>query len=284
LPELLEAVLRGNKTLDVTGFRRVYGGGPGRGFEIEEQYSQRGSWIRIDYPAGSPYAGQVIIDSPKERRHFMPSRGEIWTSQPRFDLRMERVAYLYRLGRLRLSAGERQTIATLPTRLLLVQLPDGAVVQRAYVHEPSGLVLKREMIGPGGKPMGGYEFTQVKFKAGLSRRDFQLPESKVVTPEDRRRELVSEHGFLDRTVTIPGYRLDSSDVFARDGTKTLVLSFAGLPGRVSLFQSRQPIDVRRLRRFSGPGSSSYAWKEGEVYFVLLGDADESVLRKAAQDR
>lgn len=270
--------------MDVTGLRRVYGGGPGRSFQIEEQYSQRGPWVRIDYPAGSPYAGQVVIDTPKERRHFMPSRGETWTSQPKFDLRLERVAHLYRLGRLKLSTGEVQTVATLPTRLLLVQLPNGAVVQRAYVHEPSGLVLKREMIGPGGQAMGGYEFTQVKLKAGLSRRDFQLPDAKVVTPDDRRRVLVAEHGFADRVVVIPGYRLDSADVFDRDGTKTLVLSYAGLAGRVSLFQSRRPIDGRRLRRFSGPGSASHAWQEGSVHFVLLGDADESVLRKAAQDR
>lgn len=286
LPDLLQRVLKGNRTLDVTGVRQVYGGPPGRGFTFTEQFSQRGPMIRLDYPAGSPNQGQIVVDTPRDRRHYLPGPNEVWVSPPRFDLRMERIAFLGRKGKLKFTVTEGKPVADLATKVLIVQSPEGRALQRLSIHPESGLVLKREMLGPDGRPLGGFAFTRVDLKAGLTKEDFRIStgDARIIRPEDRHRELAMDNGFVLRPIRPLGYRLDTVDVFNKDGSKTLVLSYSGMEGRISYFQSNKDLDEKRLRRFAGSNASTYGWSEGGRYFVLLGDLPSEALRQIATGR
>lgn len=280
LPPALRRALTAQATLRFTGRRTVTVLRNGQPNRHEEIVTRDGPRVRIEFPSGGPYAGQVIVENASERRHFLPKTNEIRLLPPRREEGLQRLRAMARDGRVSVEPGER--IAGHATVEATVRNQAGDLVQRLSIEPSSGALLRRRVYDLTGAEVGGFVYTRIDLNTGpLDAALFRIDRkgAHTVTPRDMLLRLARRGKF--RAVGLPastGFRLDSVRLQDASGNPVLVQNYTGPGGRLSLYQLRATVSSDRLRRQAARWHS-LSWNEGGLTFVLIGPQDEATLKR-----
>ncbi|MEZ0324780.1 MAG: sigma-E factor regulatory protein RseB domain-containing protein [Fimbriimonas sp.] len=283
-PVLKRALLAGPK-LRYVGTRVIEFRRQGQPVRYTEIVTRDGPNTRIEFPSGSMYEGQIIVETSKERRHFFPDKNEIRVMAPRREEALHRLARLANSGgKFVISAAEGSGIAGVRTSQVVVKDQAGNVVQRLYIEPRSGLLVKRQMFDPVGTQMGLYEFTRLKMNPKIDPLLFRLERkgAKVIYPIDTLREVAASKGFRPAFLrTTSGYALHFSRMVQPDGNDVLMEFYGSPKGRVSLYQTKAGLDPEKLAKFGRGQVNVYTWKQNGYTLALVGNQDRETLRKLA---
>lgn len=288
LPPILRKALYASTHLRYVATRTVHFRKDGVLSSHNEVVTRNGQLSRVDFPAGNPQFGQVIVETPKERRHYFPAQNEIHLLPPRHQ------EVLGRLVRLLQGSGRGGTVvaeggawvAGISCQQLVVRDREGSVAQRILIDAKSGLILKRQVFDRGGIAQGGFSILKVNFTAPIDPSLFtlQVPGATILTPMDLLERNVTKSGFLH--VFLPpssGFILESSSVKKIHGEESLLENYIGRKGRrLTLFQLRVVVSSSRLREYAKRQDFKFVhWESAGKTFVLVGNlSPEELLRVA----
>lgn len=285
-PPILQRALRSSDTLRYTGVRLVSFRKPPDRVEFKEFIIKDGPRTRIEFPDESPYAGQIIVETPSERRHYFPDTNEIRVAPPRRGFALGRLASGPRRsekGKIKFSTRIGDKVAGRETILALVSDEKGNVLQRLWIDEATALILKREMFDAVGSPVAVFEFTRVNYSARIAPEDFVIRRvgAVVLTPRDLAKRLCAEHKMLP--VFLPDssqYVLESSRITRIGEVPVFVQFYRRGDLRLSLYQiagATRPDRGHRPRDIE-----SYSWTRDGRSFSLVGKLSRIELEKLAE--
>jgi hypothetical protein len=168
---------------------------------------------------------------------------------------------------------------------------DGVPVERVYVADESGLVLRRETLNGNGEILRSVSFTRVELispRSGAAETPSTLPARsgpEAVGPMDApyRDPDSAGDGFrlLGRWERVKGV----VQLYYSDGL--LAVSVFEQPGRLDwdALPSGADIDVagNRGRRYALPVGEAWVFERGGVVYTFIGDAPPDEIRAVAQD-
>ncbi len=282
LPSALKAALKAYGKIRYSGSRIVeFKSGPDRQRHVEYVITD-GFRSRVEFPDDSPLRGQVIVETPKERRHFTPKSNEIHVLPPRREEAFGRIANMAK-RRFRFTQSGGGSIAGLSTQLVSISDPQGNVLQKLWIDPKSGMVLKREVFDRGGALQGFFEFQKVDLTPNIDPSEFRLQPkgARVVTPNLVLNRLIRKGSFQDVRLTGTSYHLESAKIQNIGGRQVLVQLYLGDGHRISLYQLAASIDPAKLDKLAG-ALNTYAWQRGESTFALVGDLTDAELRTLAR--
>jgi hypothetical protein len=244
--------------------------------------------MRIEFPADSPQAGQIVIETPRERLHYFPDANEVHVMPVRLEEVAERLGMLLRQnGReLTITTTPGSDVAALPTVLVSVSDKRGNVIQKMWIHPRTGLLLKRDLFDPIGSKVGSFEFRTVNLNPDVKDDDFKIRRQgvKFLNPRDLLRRFAKEAGLAP--MALPerdGVQLESTRVMRVDKGTVLVQTYQTRLGPLSFFQTKMEINPERFRRLASRDSfKSFAWDQNGVTFALVGNHPEDFLKRLAR--
>lgn len=290
LSPILKRAMQAYKSLRYTGTRVVeFKFGPDKRRHTE-YVIRDGRNSRVEFPSGSEFAGQVIVETGDKRYHYFPDLKEIHVQPARRDEAFGRVFKLFgRGGRyLRFSSAPGSIVAGMRTEQVVVTGVEGNVVQRVHVDPRSGLILKLELFDRTGVPVGGYEFSQVNLNPAINQRSLGplfVKGAKLIGARELAIRIAKEGGFLPATIPDGnGLQLEHSRVVDVGGVSVLAQVYSGRRGRVSLFQLKGDVEQSRLRRIARDRGSfnTFSWEFQGRNFVLVGELDPAELQGLAK--
>lgn len=292
-PEMLPIMrkaIRAMQELRYTGTREVQFRKGAEAKRHMEQVIRDGPNSRTEFPPGSPFAGQVIVETGRERYHYFPDLKEVHVQPARRKEMMSRLFDIkFMRGRdkgVKLSTAQGPVVAGIRTEQVVFSTGSGSVIQRVHIDPRSGVVLKREMFDHAGAPVGGFEFTRINLNPPpFDPRIFRIhvPGAKWLRQEDLAARLSKQNGFL--FLTFPGSEqlvLENSRLFDIERIPVLAQMYNSPKGRISLFQIKGDIEPQRLRRFARGEFNTHAWKFQGRNFVLVGEQDAAELQRLAK--
>lgn len=284
LPPLLRQALRKATTMKFSGTRTVEVMEGARRERYTEYVLRDGQRSRTWFPSGSQFAGQVIVETPRERRHYYPGKNEIFVGPPRREEAMARLLNLVRKNSIRFETRDGGLVAGRKTVEIAISEGHGNPLQRLWIDRDQGVMLKRELYDGVGTRVGSFEFTEIDFDPRFSASDFQLERrgAKIVTPKDELARLVREHKMS--LVHLPedqGYRLDW--VRRLPGNRAAVLQQVYSKGTVSvsLFQAAAEVNLPMASR-TPEGFQAFTWNHQGQSFALIGNVTADELRRLAR--
>lgn len=284
VPPVLRMAIRSLATLRYSGTRTVeLLEGPDRQQHVE--YVLRdGDRLKIWFPNSSPYAGQVIVENQRQRRHYFPGRNEVMVGPPKREEAFGRMLAMLKKGGFHFSVERGGLVAGLPTQLVTVREGD-ALTQKLWIDPRTGMVLRRDLLDRAGTRVGYYEFSEIDFTPRIDDTDFTLTATgaKVVTPAVEAKRLAERAGMA--FVALPeseGYQLESSRVMKAARVPILQQSYMGSGAALSLFQAKGIVDLPLGKRANGGGMNAVTWTMGGNTFVLVGRAPEDELKRLAR--
>jgi len=284
MPQPLQRMFRAQMALKYTGVRLVEFKRDGKRIQTEEIISKDGPRYRIEYPRGSAFAGQIIVENGRERLHFFPDTNEIKVLPRRKDETLMRIGRLLggrdRQGKVDVKPGER--IANRATQRVSLSDSKGNVLMRLWIDEGNGMLLKREMLDLVGSPIASFEFRRVDYSPVFRPADFEIQRAgaRLLTLVDELNALAEKHGFpVKRLTDVPGLELDSvRALWKGSGIEQL---YVGNGKRISFFMLKSAINPDRLSKRSGGKTASATWQAGGVSFVLIGNVDQPEIDRLA---
>jgi hypothetical protein len=284
LPAILKEAQEKSKKLRFSGTRVVTFYRAGKAESHEEYLTKDGPNMRIEFDKGSPFAGQVIVETPQTRKHFFPDRNEIRESPAAGRRQFES----FRFGGMR---GGKPTISDggslLGLKVTKVQFLDPMKnpAFEVFIDLKSGLALKRVVYGPGGSIAGSFEFKKLNMNPTIAKGAFSFSRKgvKIIRPIDdlisKAKELgVSPYGFSSKD----GYKLDGVNLREMRGKKVLILNYSQNESRVTMFLLRPDADLAEIQKSSRRQQGFYAWKEAGTSIILIGDASQDELQNLAK--
>lgn len=260
---------------DPSGMNKIY----------EDRIIQVGTRARIEYPDSSPFAGQIVVENDGKRQTYFVSKNEIREIMIR-PMKEQIELFRDRGGRFSFAVEDGGKIASYSTRLITVNSGD-RLRQRIWVEPKKYLVLKREVYDSNRKLVGGLEIQRISFDPKISRSTFELPKNaKVIKPKDDLIRIAKE--LKVKPFTLPsssGYELMMVRGGEMFGRQVLRQIFESPKGHVSLLQvvGAKPDDLKSPEGRGGKGRPRmYAWNEGNATLVLVGEVDDSTLRRLAE--
>jgi hypothetical protein len=309
---LLEQVRKAADSVKLAGVREVVmvraNGGPSR---FRERVLQDGAKIRIEYSAGGPFEGQIIVDNGVVQHHFVPEKNEI-RERPSFGqpwMMFGRRATTGGPPRGQRPSGDRpsgerrpatggpgwvseivqeprsQKVAGITTTVLSFNGRDKRVFSRMWIEPRRKAVLKSQVYDPAGKVVGGFEYVAVKFDPVIPSGAFVLnvPGAKRIQLEDEAEKAFKEtklpyFGFEKGS----GWKLTSVRKMSGERLKFVALTYSRDGKRVTLFITPEGVDRARLEQMAGGRTKVYTWKDDGVNLVLMGGMDETVLKQLSR--
>ena len=303
LPSDTPAVIR--KVLE-QGFRARYSGTRlvelrkgGTWEKRTELVMSDGPRRRIEFQRGSPQFGEIIFEFPDKRLHYFPATNECLVLPPmreEFMGRLRRATEIVYGGRqgdgpkgggvdIRIEPGT--SIANRRTQLISIVDRRGNPMQKIWVDQESGLLLKREMYDFGGAMVANAEFIKVDINPNLRREDFELKRRDVrfIRPAEQASRIAKElklPAFGLRTS--PKLRLESARKIKFGTFDALALVYNDPQGRLTLFAVDSTLDKAKLDRLSkSQGVNSAVAARGGGTLILIGNRDSSILERMIRD-
>lgn len=284
LPAILKEAQEKSKKLRFSGTRLVTFYRAGKAESHEEYLTKDGPNMRIEFAKGSPFAGQVIVETPNSRKHYFPDRNELRESPAGGRKQFEN----FRFGGMR---GGTPIISDggtlLGMKVTKVQFLDPMKnpAFEIYLDLKSGLALKRVVYGPGGSIAGSFEFKKLNMKPTIAKGAFSFNRNgvKVIRPIDdlfsKAKELgVTPYGLPSKD----GYKLDGVNLREMRGKKVLILNYSQNESRVTMFLLKPDADLAEMQKSGRRPQGIYAWKEAGASIVLIGDASQDELQNLAK--
>lgn len=244
-----------------------------------------GNKTRVWFPSESQFAGQVIVDNGRERQHYYPSRNEIEVLPAPKEEAFGRIANGARSGKLTFAVQPGETVAGRATRLATIKNANGPTMQRLWIDPTSGLLLKREIFGPGGQLTGSFAFTRVELNPKSQGTEFELNIPGVLkrTPDERNRVLANSLGMVPVSLgSSSGFRLESVNVRRAQKVGILHQVYAGPRGKLSLFVVNGTFDLGRFAGNANKEFQFHAWNVNGRSYALVGAYPATLLVSLAR--
>jgi outer membrane lipoprotein-sorting protein len=286
VPPVVRLAIRTARTLRYSGRRTVeFLSGADRKVHVEFVLKD-GPRSRVWFPSDSPFAGQVIVEKGGKRTHYFPGRDAVETSTARGEEALARfVEMIKNARRMRITVRPGGQVAGVKTQEAAVQDPSGNVVQRLWIDPDTGMILKRELYDRVGSKVGSFEFQTINYRPVIQPGDFEIARAgaRRLKMRDRLLELSKDSGMVPYALEpAGGYNLIAARVLGKNrNAATLVQTYRGPKGALTLFQTKAPIDAQRLKRLGADRYQSYTWKLDGVNFALVGDLSVAELRRVA---
>lgn len=289
VPVLLKKAIKEQRTGHYSGRRTLSFFKSPQHLKHDEIVYREGERTRVEFPDGSPYAGQIIVETAKERRHYMPDRNVILELPPRREENYDRLVGLARRAaekRITISEEPGEKVAGLFTQQIVVHDQANVVVQRLFIEPRSGVVLKRQVFDSNGSQIGYFQFNQINLSPGsydpaLFRLD--RPGARVVTPVDSLRDIAAHEGFEPVIfVAGTGYHLEGARVEKIKGERVLIESFGSKRGRLTLFELKKTVSPDKMQQFAHGELQVYSWQKSGKTFVLIAPRTQEDLGRLAQ--
>lgn len=281
VPPILRLAVRNLPNLRFSGTRTVEQF-QGAERQVHTEYVLRdGGKTRVWFPTDSPYAGQVIVENLRQRRHYFPGKNEIHVGPAKREEAFGRLLTLVAKGSIKFGTEPGGQIADRAATMLSIR-ENGNIVQKLWIDQANGMVLRRDLFDSVGGRIGSYEFNEVQFSPKVDAGDFVLDRkgARIVTPADEAREFATRLGLLQLGMPdSEGYALDSVRVIKGARIPILHLSYSRPPNTVSLFQAKGRVELPMLRRANKNGINSFTWIAGGNTFALVGNVEESELKR-----
>ncbi len=284
LPTELKESFERAKTIRFSGTRTVTVVRAGKVETHNEYVTKDGSNLRIEFATGSPYSGQIIIETDKNRRHYFPDKNEI-REYPSFSKKQFEGFRSFsrgsKPGSMHFDTSTGGVIAGL--RCTKYQLSDASnnPVAQVYIEPRSGMTVKRVIFDQTGNIAGSYEFVSLTLDPRIQPGAFKIfrKGATVIRPSDDLRKEAKELGIP--ALALPkasGYLLES--VYVRDvkGSKVLVQSYGSDESRITVFMTKSILNASDLRRSNRGELVSYLRTLNGITIVLMGDQPEERLR------
>ena len=288
VPRILRRLLATSEHQRYSGIRTVefrFGEKTDRHSEIVVRL---GKSYRVEFPADSKLAGQVIVETEDSRRQFFPDKNEVWVQPPRREAAMEHLQMFVREpDKWKYETTQGELVAGRKTRQVVISDAKGNVVQRLWIDPWASMLLKRQIFDPVGAQVASFEFTEIDFDPHINERTFVFDPkgAKIVTPAIQLERAAKKAKIEVYTLaSSTGYRLDSSRVMQKDGKSILVQHYVSKAGRISIFQfdSKVSVDSEMVRRMARGEMQSFQLSLGRSSFVLVGSVDPSVLERLSK--
>ncbi|HEY0867203.1 MAG TPA: hypothetical protein VGE01_07490 [Fimbriimonas sp.] len=254
----------------------------------EEFVIRDGPRLRIEFPEGSKFAGQIIVENGHDRRHYFPDRNEIHVLPTRRDealVRLKRLVKGHESSSYSFTSQGRYPIAGVSSELISAKDAYGNLLQKLYIEPKSGVVMRRVLFDRGGAPVGSFQYTKIDLAPTINPSVFTLVRkgARIVTQGDELRRMASEGGFLFRTLpNQTGYRLEHVRTMKPGGQPVLMQVLTNKGRKVSLFQLGTNVDRDQLKRMGRSRTESYSWQEDGRWFVLVGPLSQEDLQRLAR--
>ena len=284
LPAELKDSFERAKNIRFSGKRTVTVVRAGRVETHNEYVTKDGPNLRIEFSAGSPYSGQIIIETKNERKHYFPDKNEI-REYPSFSKKQFEGFRSFRrgskAGSMHFDTSAGGTIAGLKcTKYQLSDASNNPIAQ-IYIEPHSGMTVKRVIFDQTGNIAGSYEFVTLTLDPKIQPGAFKIFRrgATVIRPNDDLRREARELGIP--ALSLPkssGYLLES--VYVRDvkGSKVLIQSYGSDESRITVFMTKSTLNASDLRRSNRGELVSYLRTLNGVTLVLMGDQSEDRLR------
>lgn len=286
-PPILKKAFAASFRLKYSGERVVtFRRGPERR-KHTEYVIKDGPRIRLEYPEDSFFAGQIVVENRGERYQYFPSSNEIHVGPAFFENSFDRLRLLLKKTgeeKVKVEVGGNETVAGVRTTAVAFKEPKGNVIQRIWIDERTGMLLKREMYDPVGSVVGSFEFTKVNFSPVIQPEDFKIVRqgAKVITAEDTAMKLVRENGLIPAFLRDRGFKLFSSRVMGRtSASKVLILTYQTKNAPLSLVQVAGSFNEENLKSLAGRMFKIHIWTLQGRTFALIGDKSEDDLKRLA---
>jgi hypothetical protein len=288
VPELLRRSIESADRQRFSGLRRVEFRREGKTLAYDEVVVRDGVRMRIEFPEGSRLAGQIIVDDGQTRLHFFPDKNEIRQLPSRIDPATRRLRRLLERGdsRLRFRREGAVRIAGLRAESIAIEDSGGNVVQRMRIEPRTAVVLSRTLYDPVGTALGGFEFTRIDLRPRIRPDVFRIVRrgATLRTPLSTLAEAVQSGEFLPvRLGPESGYRLEYVRKIDAEGREALVQGYRKDAERITLVQSRRPIQEAQLKRLSSGRVQVHRWTESGRTFLLMGSVSQDALRLLVRD-
>jgi hypothetical protein len=283
IPRALRIALAAVGKVQYQGKRIVVGKEGGMRERHIEIVVSDGPRSRIEFPAGSALAGQVIVETPPERRHFKPDKNELQIMPPRRQEVLRDLGALVKRGMVEQTPGG--TVAGFNTLLVTISDRLRNAIQKLWIEPRTGMILKREIYDRSGAIEASFEFTEISFQPVLNDTLFALkpPGVKVNSPEITLQRLIRRGGFQSIQIApASGYRLAGARIQKIADQDVLVQQYTGNGHRVLLYQLKGSVDPEKLGKLERPDLQIYSWQASGASFVLLGDLSDAELKELAR--
>jgi hypothetical protein len=225
----------------------------------------------------------VIVETPLERRHFLPDKNELQILPPRRKEAFVGIDAMAKRGLV--EQGQGGNVAGLNTILVTISDRQRNPLQKLWVEPRSGMILKRELYDRSGAIEASFEFTEIGFQPVLRESDFKLaPQGvRISSPDITLQRLIRRGAF--QAVRMPPdapFRLEGARIQKIADQEVLVQVYTGNGHRILLYQLKGPVDPRKLGKLERPELQIYTWQSNGSSFVLLGDLPDAELRDLAR--
>ena len=266
----------------------------GGGSKVDvERIVRDGRRVRIEFPAGSRFEGQTVIERPDGRFVIDPARREIRRLPARAvegQRRLGRYVRLVRDGTLTLTGGDGGRVAGMPTRRLVLARA-GRPILALSIEPRAAVVLRRESLDDserGEGPAAAYVFTSFSPRAKIDPANFAIPKTdfRLVSPVDDLRALAGrERIAVEVLPETSGYRLEGARVRKTSAGTILAAFYSGGGKRLTLFASNGELPELPGRGTGNAGRLAdvalYRWRVGTTSYGLLGEESPARLRSLA---
>ena len=284
LPPELKEIFSKSKGLRFSGTRTVTVVRAGKVESHNEYVTKDGSNLRIEFALGSPFAGQIIVETSDERKHFFPDKNEIHEYPSFGKKQFEGFRANFRSprdGKAHYEAGTGGIIAGL--RCTKYELLDGKnnPIAQIFVEPKSGMLVKRVLFDPTGNIAGSYEFISLTLDPKIQPGAFRIVRkgAAVIRPIDDLRR----HGITlgMPAVVLPrstGYRLENAYIRDVKGSKVLVQTYGKEDSRVTVFMTKSALNPIDLKKYNRGELGSVIRTLNGLTIVVMGDQPEERLR------
>lgn len=246
-----------------------------------------GAKERIEYPSGSPYSGQIIVNDGSLTRHYNPRRMTIdqKPSPNQFGF-LRSIITRYRRSPESVQIESGSSIANQPTTLVTLLDLSGVPTQRLWLDNRTGAILKRIGYDTSGNEVAGFTYSQISYGGSFPASTFELNVSgaKIEKPIQNLKRLSRNFGI--DAIELPessGFSLVSCNIAKRAGHRFLVQVYSGTRGPLSLFIVKGPVNGATLRAKAAARSNVSVTKWGELSVVMIGNYPEQELEQFSSE-
>jgi hypothetical protein len=272
----LMALLSRSRDASYAGVRSVQIRRGDRLVEFDERVLRRGPESRIEHPPGSPFEGQIIVESGRNRFHYLPKEGIIRKTPKLAERMMPGMAEIG--GRFAGAWSELSGEEVAGRKVRVFQSPgEGSI--RVWADAERGVILAREAKDREGRVLGSFRFRALKFNPAFAGSEFKLdiPGVRVVSVMDELREAAASLGLQPPKLRAPGFELVGVRRVNSESVKALILQFRRDDDRVTLACAKTAIEEGRLKKLVPGRVNVHLWsREGQHYALVSGLSAESL--------
>jgi len=278
--DIIAKAVRSQPGLRYKGVRTVDVVVDGKAVRLIEIVSRDRGRSRTTYPADSPRKGFVIVETPRERWEYNAARNEVRRlpgHRPDHMMLREMMRSLAE-GRMRAAAEDPESIAGRRATRVNVSDPRGNTMRRLWV-DATGMILKSEQFGPGGRKLAGFVFTRIDLNPTFAADEFDRPGPKDARMIDRPPSFGVEWEILTPEWLPENFSEVGRGLRRLAGRPVVMLHFSDGSKSFTVFQG-QGADPPNLGREGGrPGMTHASRAFDGLWFVGIGRVEKSTLER-----